>query len=126
MQGAICTENDFLTKRSEFDAIWLLKIIKKRLSGVYKDQNPYMAIRDSLMSLLTIKQYDTESNSTLFDRFESRKEAFMLIAGKNMPCSEKTLKKDVSATSEAEIDTEIEKFWKCVCCARQIIKNLEI
>lgn len=99
-----------MTKRSNFDTKWLLETIKKRLSGVYNNQNPYVAIRDSLLSLLAIKQYDTESESSVLDRFESRKEAFMLISGNTILCSEKTSNKKVSAATDEEIETDIEKI----------------
>ena len=93
LQGAIRSNKEFVKKREKFDTNWLLKKIKERLSGIYKNQNQQMAIRDNLMVLLNIRQYDNESNSSLLDRFESKKEALYLVAGKKMLCSEKALKK---------------------------------
>ena len=82
LQGAIRSEEEFIKKREKFNTEWLLTKIKERLSGIYKNQNQEMAIRESLLAFLNIRQYDTESNSSLLDRFESKKEALYLIAGK--------------------------------------------
>ena len=70
LQGAIRTKEEIIKRREKFDTKWLLTKIKERLSGIYKNQNQQMAIRDSLLGLLMIRQYNNESNSSLLDRFE--------------------------------------------------------
>ena len=96
LQGTIRTCEDFIKKREKFDKNWFLKNIKERLSGLYKNQNEKMAIRDN--------------NNSLLDRFESNKEVLFLLAGKEMICSEKVLNKKIKYATEEEIDETVEKF----------------
>ena len=79
-----------------------------------------MAIRDSLLGLLMIRQYNNESNSSLLDRFESKKETLFLTAGKHVLCSENVLKKKIREATSEEIDETIKN--RCVltqCCKQQ-------
>ena len=54
-------------------------------------QNVPMAIRESMLQLLTIKKYDGESNSAYLEIFESIMETFFLLSGKNILCNEKNI-----------------------------------
>jgi len=111
LQGAIKMEKDYKEKSGSFDVMWILERIKERLCGVNKNQNVPMAIRESLMQLLTLKQYDDESNSSFLSRFESTKESFNLIAGKNMLCNEKIMGKNWNESPGDEfIESAIDEF----------------
>ena len=57
------------------------------------------------------RQYDDESNSAYLGRFESVKESFYLLSGKNMLCNEKIMNKKWSEKPDENcIDEAIDEF----------------
>ena len=67
LQSTIRLYKDFEVKSSQFDGMWLLKIIEENMVGIHKSKNVTVQLRKKLIYFLLTRQYEKESlNNYLF------------------------------------------------------------
>ena len=74
----------FETSSSNFDALWLLREIKKATSGINDKANVYVSMLDTISQLYRMKQGSQESNDNYLARFKTNVAAVELTGGKHI------------------------------------------
>ena len=84
----IRSDPDYEEKSTDCDPIWLLKKVKKAISGLDdKANNQHMLLHHSVIKVFTMRQWEKESNDGYRDRFESNLRTLKLAGGEHMLCS---------------------------------------
>ena len=97
------------TSSSKFDALWLLREIKKATSGINDKANAYVSMHDAISQLYRMKQDSQESNENYLARFKTNVAAVELTEGKHifaLPIINSLLIEEMSAE---ELDEEMDK-----------------
>ena len=72
------------TGSSSFDALWLLREIKKTKSDIDDKANAYVSMHDAISQLYRIKQEKQESNNNYLARFKTNVAAVELTGGQHI------------------------------------------
>ena len=71
LQAIVKGSDDYEDKAGRHDLIWLLKELKKIVSGVDSKANAHETLLDAMLSLFNMRQFPDGSNNAYKDRFES-------------------------------------------------------
>ena len=75
---------DFKVKSVKFDAVWLLRELKKATSGIDNKANTYVSKHRAIGKLYRMRQGAQESNDHYFERFKSYITAMELAGGDHL------------------------------------------
>ena len=89
LQSVIVEMDDYEDKASECDVIWLLEQLKLATSGIDNTTNKYDNLIETILTLFTMRQGDTESNDSFLKRFKSNVQSFELAGGEHLFHGEK-------------------------------------
>ena len=108
----------FETGSSIFDALWLLREIKKAISGIDDKANAYISMHDAISQLYRMKQGSQEANDNYLARFKTNVAAVELTGGKHIFASPIISGLPVHEMTPEELDKEVDKskaiiFLKC-------------
>ena len=94
---------------SNFDALWLLREIKKATSGIDDKVNPYVSMHDAISQLYRMKQGNQESNNSYLACFKTNVAAIKLTGGKHIFASPTISGIPIEEMSSQELDEEVDK-----------------
>ena len=72
LQEQIRAEDEYETNSSNYDSIWLIKTLKKVISGVTAQSNIYHSLFHALKDFYNIRQQDNENVEAYYRRFQDR------------------------------------------------------
>jgi len=72
LQEQVCAEDEYETNSSNYDSIWLIKSLKKVISGITAQSNIYHSLFHALKDLYNIQQQDNENVEAYYRRFQDR------------------------------------------------------
>ena len=103
---------------SKFDALWLLREIKKATSGIDDNANAYVSLHDAISQLYRMKQGSQESNDNYLTRFKTNVVAVEPTGGKHIFALPTISGIPIEEMSSQEFDEEVDKskaiiFLKC-------------
>ena len=81
IKSVVMGEDSFKEKHGRKDIIWLLQKIKLITAGLDSKSNKYDNVYEVMMTFLTMRQGETESNSDYLERFKSNAETVKLMCG---------------------------------------------
>ena len=87
LRAAMKTKNDYESKNSVQDVLWLFKTLQALTSGLDSKGNKRSNLFDALFGLITMKQGETESNSAYMKRFHVNLDTLISSGGKHILCS---------------------------------------
>lgn len=84
LQAIIQGDKDFVTKEEKRDVLWVLEQVKLATAGIDERANQYENMCQVLLTFLTMRQGETESNDDYLERFKSNAETVKLTGGKEL------------------------------------------
>ena len=81
VRSVIMGEELFKQKHGKKDILWLLERVKLVTSGLDTKSNKYNNMYETMMTFLTMRQGETESNSTYLECFKSNAETVRIMCG---------------------------------------------
>ena len=106
VKSVVMGENDFKEKHGRKDVIWLLVKIKLITAGLDSKTNKYDNIYEVMMTFLTMRQGETESNSDYLKRFKSNAETVKLMCGLDFFVSREVIGKAFFSDDDKKESTE--------------------
>ena len=112
LQAVIKGNEEFKLKSSSHDLLWLLKDIKKIVSGVDVKANAHQTMFEALIALVNTRQQQSESNDHYMERFKSNVNTLEMAKGGHIFCSRELVKidKDKANPTDHQVSEEEEKF----------------
>ena len=107
------------TSSSKFDALWLLREIKKATSGIDNKSNAYVSMHDAISQLYQTKQGNQESNDNYLARFKTNIAAVELTGVKHVFPSPTISGMTIQEMTQQDLEEEMGKskaiiLLKCV------------
>jgi len=114
LKSAVKGEKEYKAKAKIFDALWIMKIVKKITASLDIKANKALTLHEQVMSFFTIRQGFSELNDDYLLRFNSRFCNMEMAGGEHFMCSLQLLGKELAEANDDEIKEEAEKF-KAMC-----------
>ena len=122
LRTVIKQDPDFEVKNEKHDILWLLTKLKEVTSGLDTKSNKRSNLHEAILVFFTMKQGESENDSSYMKRFEMNTETLLTAGGKHILCSPELMDKvNVDATDE-EIEIEENKF-KAICYIKRGDQN---
>ena len=100
---------DYESKSIKFDAVWLLRDLKKAMSGIDNKANTYVSKHRAIRNLYRIRQGAQESNNHYLERFKSYITAMELAGGDHLFISPHIAGMKIDDMTEQELLEERER-----------------
>ena len=100
---------DYESKSIKFDAVWLLRDLKKAMSGIDNKANTYVSKHRAIRNLYRIRQGAQESNNHYLERFKSYITAMELAGGDHLFISPHIAGMKIDGMTEQELLEERER-----------------
>ena len=111
LRAVLKTESDYEEKDGEQDVLWLLENLKKLTSGLDSKGNKRCNLFDALLAFITMRQGDTESDTSYMKRFRVNTDTLIAAGGQHIFCSPELMDAvDKDNPTEKEKQIEEDKF----------------
>ena len=111
LQAVIKGVDGYGEKAAIHDLVWLLKEIKKVVSGVDAKSNPHETLLEALLTLFNMRQQPNETNDHYLTRFKANVHTVEMAKGGHVFCSHELLScVDDDAPTDVEISREEKKM----------------
>ena len=120
LQAVVKGNEEFKVKSSSHDLLWLLRELKKIVSGVDVKANAHQTMYEVLTALLNMRQQQNESNDHYMERFKSNVNTLEMAKGGHIFCSHELVSTDEDAVdpTDHQIVEEEEKFKAAILLRR--------
>jgi len=114
LRSALKADKDFKPKSEIFEALWLMKSIKTVSSGVDIKANPALTLHEQLLTFLTMRQRQNESDDDYLVRFNSQYQSLKMSGSAHVICSPKLFNKAIHRADPDQVEKEAKRF-KAMC-----------
>jgi len=83
LRASVESDDEYETKSSEFDALWLLEKLKKTMADMNLKANPAVSLHEQSISFFTIRQGANETDYAYMTCFNSRLKSLELSGGEH-------------------------------------------
>ena len=111
LRAILKREDDFDSKDAGQDILWLLEKLQSLTSGLDSKSNKRCNMFDALLAFVTMRQGDSESDSSYMKRFQVNCDTLFSAGGKHILCSPELIEAaDPMNITEVEREKEESKF----------------
>ena len=111
LRALLKQENDFEGRYCVQNVLWLMEKIEKITTGLDSKSNRWCNLFDALLTFITMRQGETESDTAYMNRFRVNLDTLCSAGGKHILCSPELIEAhDSNNPTTAECEAEENKF----------------
>ena len=104
LRTVIKQEPDYDEKNDQHDVLWLLSKLKEVTSGLDTKSNKRSNLHEAILVLFTMRQGESENDSSYMKRFDINIETLITAGGKHILCSPELMEKEGDEPNKEEAE----------------------
>ena len=108
MRTIVKTDDEYKKRSKSFYCAWLLKKVKRTISGIDTKINLRVSLHAAMIIFLLLKQYSNNKNDAYLTRFKSGIQTLIITGGKHILVGELTMGHKFEDAPKEEKNEEID------------------